>query len=129
MTAHPFYWSDLYGLTDCVAIHFMSWQLSWIWLVIHISVITVETALYSFPSSAQLAGAVEYTNCISVEEKDSPNECPEYDTKWSDGEVQVMLELWGMRSTPSLPLVPGPLWHGEVTPDRVLFRGKRMFDF
>ena len=32
-----------------------------------------------------------------------PNECPGYDTKQSDGEIPVMLELWGMRSTPSLP--------------------------
>ena len=31
-----------------------------------------------------------------------------------------MLELWGMRSTPSLPSLPGPLWPGVVAPDRVL---------
>ena len=30
-----------------------------------------------------------------------PDESPGYDTKRSDGEVPVMLELWGMRSTPS----------------------------
>ena len=29
-----------------------------------------------------------------------------------------MLELWGMRSTPSLPSLPGPLWPGVVTPDK-----------
>ena len=28
-----------------------------------------------------------------------------------------MLELWGMRSTPSLPSLPGPLWPGVVAPD------------
>ena len=33
-----------------------------------------------------------------------------YDTKQSDGEASVMLELWGMRSTLSLPSLPGPLW-------------------
>ena len=43
-----------------------------------------------------------------------------YDIKQPDGEVPVMLELWGMRSTPSLPLLPGPLWPGVVTPDRAL---------
>ena len=42
-----------------------------------------------------------------------------YDTKKSDGKVPVMLELLGMRSTPSLPLLPGPLWPRVVTPDRV----------
>ena len=25
-----------------------------------------------------------------------PNECPEYDTKWSGGEALVMPELWGV---------------------------------
>ena len=29
-----------------------------------------------------------------------------------------MLELWGMRSTPSLPSLPGPLWPGVVAPDK-----------
>ena len=29
-----------------------------------------------------------------------------------------MLELWGMRSTPSLPLLPGSLWPGVVAPDK-----------
>ena len=29
-----------------------------------------------------------------------------------------MLELWGMRSTSSLPLLPGPLWPGVVAPDK-----------
>ena len=51
------------------------------------------------------------------------NECPGNDTKKSDGEVPVMLELWGMRSIPSLPLLPGPLWPGMVAPDRALSMG------
>ena len=51
------------------------------------------------------------------------NECPAYDTKQSDGEVPVMLELWGMWSTPSLPLLPGPLWPRVEAPDRVLSMG------
>ena len=43
-----------------------------------------------------------------------PNECLRYDTKQCDGEVPVILGLWGMRSTTSLPFLPGPLWHGIV---------------
>ena len=35
-----------------------------------------------------------------------------------------MLELWGMRSTSSLPSLPGPLWPGVVAPDRALSMGK-----
>ena len=38
------------------------------------------------------------------------NECSGYDTKWSDGEVPVMLGPWGIWSIPSLPLHSGPLW-------------------
>ena len=48
------------------------------------------------------------------------NKCPGYDTKQSDGEVPVMLGLWGIRNTPSFPLLPGLLWPGGVAPDFVL---------
>ena len=48
------------------------------------------------------------------------NECPGYDTKRSDDEVPVMLELWGMKSTPYLPSLPGQLWPGVVAPYRAL---------
>ena len=43
-----------------------------------------------------------------------------YGTKQSDGEIPVMLELWGMRNTPSLLLLPNSLWPGFVALDRVL---------
>ena len=46
------------------------------------------------------------------------NKCPGYDTKQSDGEVPVMLEFWGMRSTLSLPSLPGLLWPGVVAPNK-----------
>ena len=49
--------------------------------------------------------------------------CPGYDTKLSDSEVPVTLELWGMQSTLSLPLLPGPLWPGMVATDRALSMG------
>ena len=34
-----------------------------------------------------------------------------------------MMELWGMRSTPLLPPLPGPLWPGVEAPDRALSMG------
>ena len=46
-----------------------------------------------------------------------------YDTKQSDGEVPVILVLWGMRSTPLLLSLPDPHWPGVVTPDRALSMG------
>ena len=65
--------------------------------------------------------AVEYTDCISAEVYDPPhNDYPGYDTKQSDGEVPVMMELWWMQSTPLLPSLPGPPWLGVVAPDSVL---------
>ena len=42
------------------------------------------------------------------------NQCPRYDTKQSDDEVPVMLELWGIQSIPSLLSLPSPLWPGVV---------------
>ena len=65
-----------------------------------------------FYSVAQSAGAVEYTDCFSG-----------YDTKQSNGEVPAMLELWGMRSTPLLPSLPGPLRPGVLAPDKGPFYG------
>ena len=35
-----------------------------------------------------------------------------------------MLELWGMQSTPLLPLLPDSLWPRVVAPDKVLFMGQ-----
>ena len=59
-------------------------------------------------SIAQLAGAVKYTDCISAEGLRRTSPRPRYYTKQSDGQAPVMLKLCGMRSTPSLPLLPGP---------------------
>ena len=72
---------------------------------------------------AQLAGAVEYIDCTSAERKTPPNESPGNNTKQSHCEVPVMQELWGTWSTPSLPLLPGPLWPGMVAPDRAISMG------
>ena len=72
---------------------------------------------------AQSFGAVEYAYCSSVEEWEPSNECPVYDTKQSDGEVPVMLELRETRCTPSLPLLPCPLWSRVVASDRALSMG------
>ena len=58
-----------------------------------------------------------------------PNKYPGYDIKQSDGEASVMLELWGVQSTLSLQLLPGPLWPEVVPLDRVLSMGQiELFD-
>ena len=81
-------------------------------------------SLYKQRTVAQSAETVEYANCTSAEESDPPPpyECPGY-TKQSDGEIPVIQELWGMQSTPSLPLLPGSLWPGMVAFDRTLSMG------
>ena len=48
------------------------------------------------------------------------NECPIYDTKQSDGEALVLLYLWGMLSTSSLPSLSGPFKPRVAAPARVL---------
>ena len=45
-------------------------------------------------------------------------------TKQADGEDLVVLELRGMRSTSSLPSLPGPLWPEVVASDKVLSMGQ-----
>ena len=55
--------------------------------------------------------------------KTPPMSVPLYDTEQSDDEAPVMLELWGMQSTPSLLLHPGLLQLGVVAPDKVLSMG------
>ena len=56
--------------------------------------------LGDFEVTAQLAGAVEYTDHISAvrDKTPLPYECPVYDTEQSGGEASVMLELWVMYS-------------------------------
>ena len=51
----------------------------------------------------------------------SPTSVLWYDSKQSDGEALVMLELWKMCSTPLL--LPGPNWRGVLAPERVLSMG------
>ena len=74
----------------------------------------------------QSAGAVENTNCISAEGHDLPHHqrVSWYDTKQSDGDVSVILELWGMLSTTSLPLFPSPLGPGVLAPNKALSMGQ-----
>ena len=55
--------------------------------------------------------------------KPPPHECPGYDTKQSDFETPVMLELWGMQSTPPLPSLLGPLLPVAVSPDKGSING------
>ena len=50
---------------------------------------------------------------------------PVYDIKQSDGETPpVMLELWGMQSTPLLPSFSGSLWPGVIAPDNILSKNQ-----
>ena len=68
-------------------------------------------------SQVQSAGTAEYTDCISTEGS-------WYDSKQSEGEAPVMLELRGMQSNPLLPSLLGRLWPWVVAPDRVLSMGR-----
>ena len=71
----------------------------------------------TFTSGTLSAEAEELLLCKGV--RLPTNECPGYDTKRSDAEVPVMLELRRMRSTPSLPSLPVPHCPEVVAPDMV----------
>ena len=65
---------------------------------------------------AQSAGAVEYTNCFSAEGYDPTSTS---DTKQSNGEVPVMLGIWGMRITLHCyhsQVHSGPEWYHLIGP-------------
>ena len=51
------------------------------------------------------AGAAEYTNCISMEEQDSLDECPGYDTKQSNGEGNVEYFFMAITSWSTLDML------------------------
>ena len=53
-----------------------------------------------------------------------PTSVQVYDSKQSNGEVSEMLELWEMRSTPSLPSFQCPLWPGMAAPEKALSMGQ-----
>ena len=93
------------------------------WVGVPLIVVNLRTGecsvIFNNPIT-QSDGAVEYTDCTSAERQDPTNRCPEYDTKQSDGEVPVILDLWGMWNTPSLLLLPGLLLLGVVAPDGTL---------
>ena len=54
----------------------------------------------------------------------TPQRVSWYDTQQSNGEFLVMLELWIIKSIPSVPSLPGPLWSEMVAPDRILSMGQ-----
>ena len=66
--------------------------------------------------------ALEYIDYISAEQLDTPSTTSVLDMtlKQYNGEVPVMLELWGMQSTPSLSLLLSPLWLEVVAHDRCI---------
>ena len=86
--------------------------------------ISLLISIYLSIYLAQAARAAEYTESISAERQDSANKDPVSDAKQSDGEASVILELWGMQSTPSLPWFPGSFSLGVIISEKVLSIGK-----
>ena len=60
-------------------------------------------------------GVAEYTACLQRSKTPHRMSCKHFNRK-----TQVMLELQGIWSTPSLLSLPGPLWPGVIAPDRPL---------
>ena len=69
-------------------------------------------------------GAVEYTDCTFAAGWDPP---PTSVLDMTLNNLMVRFQwywsLQGMQSTPSLPLLPSPLWPGMVAPERALSMG------
>ena len=95
-------------------------------LSLHICILTQQKTEYINTTCVwpDLLGLQNTPTASPQRSKTPPNESPGYDTKQSDREASVILELWGMLSSSSLPSLPGPLWPGGVAPDRVLSIGQ-----
>ena len=83
-------------------------------------ILQTQVANSNIPRSA---GALESTDCFSVKGYDNSKECPRYDSKQSEGEAPVILELWRIRTSSLLSLL-GPIWSGVVAPDCILSMGQ-----
>ena len=64
-----------------------------------------RTHIYQRPRQLGLKN----TPTASLQGGKTPKRVFLYDFKQSDADAPVMPELWGMKSTPSLPSLPGPL--------------------
>ena len=78
----------------------------------------------SFPREfAQLAGAVEYTDCISAEELDPLDECPVYDIKiiwwWGSSNAWTV----GNAEYPFIAIAPRSSLTRVVPPEIILSMG------
>ena len=67
---------------------------------------------------------IQNTRTTSLQRDKTPQRVSWYDIKQSGVKASLMLELWGMRSTSSLSLLPCSIWPGVVVIDRVLFMGQ-----
>ena len=76
------------------------------------------------PGILALDRALSGTNCLLMQRGKTPS-MSLLDTTQDNLMMRLkMLELWRMRSNPSSPWLPGPLWPGLVAPDRALFMGQ-----
>ena len=80
--------------------------------------LSYPTALIMLSSSCLLIKMWQFAKAHGVTRKEPKIHVICYIT------VPVMLELWGMRRTPSFPFLPHPTWSREVIPDRVLPMGQ-----
>ena len=76
----------------------------YIWQLIYIKIALKWMLQELYSTNNPLSRFQENANWITAED-----ECHWYDIKQSDHEDPVMLEFWGMQSTPSLPTLPGTL--------------------
>ena len=68
--------------------------------------------------------SVEYTDYISSDGLDCPNQYPTYDTKKSRRWSSTKAENLGRQSNALLQSLPGPFWPVVAVPDRVQSMGK-----
>ena len=101
-------------ISICLSIYLS--ECMYVWMYVYNTFIYVSHLISIYLSIDQfLYIFVCMTICLFIYIFSYQWECPGYDCKQSECEDPV-LEFWGMGSTPSLSLLPGPLWPRVIIP-------------
>ena len=94
----------------------------YIYIYIHIYIYIYTFSLFHFLFPRRL---FLYNTLTTYLQRSKPHQwMSSYDTKQSDCEFPVLLEVWGILGVPLSLSFPGLPWPGVVVPDMVLSKGK-----
>ena len=98
---------DFNGMSTCLCQEVKESHILFVYIYIFCAVVSSDFSTQLYDDPVGWGCRIHWLHlCRGVR---LPQRMSWYDTKQSDGEAPVMLELWGMWSTPSLLSLPSPL--------------------